>query len=152
MPAVGASRGVGSGWEGLVGVGRPEEGRSRGKRSGPGGSGMQSEQCYRQWRKCRKGGGGQVRVVGVAGRGWGGFGRVGGPELGSGGRWRVVVVGASCYRCPTTGSDEGEDCLGIAAGEPGAEKWGAGGGFFPAGMAAVLWGPVGAEAPHVGWV
>ena len=48
------------------------------------------------------GGAGQVRVVVVAGRGWGGVGGVGGPELGSGGRWRVVVVGASCYRCPTT--------------------------------------------------
>ena len=50
----------------------------------------------------QKGGGGQVRVVVVAGRGWGGLDGVGGPELGSGGRWRVVVVGASCYRCPTT--------------------------------------------------
>ena len=103
MPAVGAGHGVGWGWEGLVGVGGREEGRSRGKRSGPGGSGMQSEQCYRQWRKCRKGGGGQVRVAVVAGRGWGGgLGGVGGPELGSGGRWRVVEVGASCYLCPTT--------------------------------------------------
>ena len=64
---------------------------------------MQSEQCYRQWRKCRKGGGGSGAG---GGRRWaglgGGLGGVGGPELGSGGRWRVVVVGASCYRCPTT--------------------------------------------------
>ena len=116
MPAVGASHGVGWGWEGLVGVGGREEGRSRGKRSGPGGSGMQSEQCYRQWRKCTKGGGaGRVRVVVVAGRGLGG-----------------VVRGE--------------------AGEPGAGEWGAGGGLSPAGMAGVPWGPVGAEAPHVGWV
>ena len=27
-----------------------------------------------------------------------------------------------------------------------------GGGLSPAGMAGVPWGPVGAEAPHVGWV
>ena len=103
LPAVGASHGVGWGWEGLVGVDGQEEGRSRGKRSGPGGSGMQSEQCYRQWRKCRRGGG-RVRCgwrssLGVGG---GGLGGVGGPELGSGGRWRVVVVGASCYLCPST--------------------------------------------------
>ena len=102
MPAVGASRGVGWGWEGLVGVGGREEGRSRGKRSGPGGSGMQSEQCYRQWRKCRRGGGVRCGWWSSLGVGGGGLGGVGGPELGSGGRWRVVVVGASCYRCPTT--------------------------------------------------
>ena len=66
---------------------------------------MQSEQCYRQWRKCRRGGGGgRVRFgwrssLGVGG---GGLGGVGGLELGSGGRWRVVVLGASCYLCPTT--------------------------------------------------
>ena len=32
----------------------------------------------------------------------GGLVGAGCPELGSGGRWRVVVVGVSCYRCPTT--------------------------------------------------
>ena len=31
--------------------------RSRGKRSRPEGSGMQSEQCHRQWRKEGRGGG-----------------------------------------------------------------------------------------------
>ena len=44
---------LGVGWGGLVG-GR----RSRGKRSRPAGSGMQSEQCYRRWRKERRVGGG----------------------------------------------------------------------------------------------
>ena len=53
---------------GFVGLGGREKGRSRGKRSGPGGSGMQSEQCYRQWRKCRKGGGGGLGAGG--GRRW----------------------------------------------------------------------------------
>ena len=43
-------------------------------------------------------------------------------------------------------------CKGTEAGEPGAGKRGAGGGLSPAGMAWVPWGPVGAEAPHVGWV
>ena len=38
------------------------------------------------------------------------------------------------------------------AGEPWAGEWGAGGGLSPAGMAGVPWGPVVAEAPHVGWV
>ena len=115
---------------------------------------MQSEQCYRQWRKCRKGGGGvgQVRVVVVAGRRWGGLGGVGGPELGLGvgGVWWWWVRPATGVLL--RGSDEGEDCLGIEAGEPGAGEWGAGGGLSPPGMAGVPWGPVGAEAPRVGWV
>ena len=55
------------GWGGGVGEGGRGEGISRCKRSGPGGSGMQSEQCYRQWRKVRKRGGGR-RVW--RGRGW----------------------------------------------------------------------------------
>ena len=62
--------GEGGGW---VGEGGRGEGISRGKRSGPGGSGMQSEQCYRQWRKVRRRGGGGLaglaRVGAVAGRG-----------------------------------------------------------------------------------
>ena len=67
LTAVGAGYGVGWGREGWVGVGGREEGTSRGK---PGGSGMQSEQCYRQWRKVRKEGGG-----------------VGGPGVGGGRHW-----------------------------------------------------------------
>ena len=51
---------------------------------------MQSEQCYRQWRKCRKGGGGRVRVVVVAGRGWGGVGRGGRSRAGL---WGSVACG-----------------------------------------------------------
>ena len=105
MPAVGASRGVGWGWEGLVGVGGREEGRSRGKRSGPGGSGMQSEQCYRQWRKCRKGGGvGQVRVVVVARRGWGGVGRAGRSRAGLWGS--VACGGGGCVLLPVSYYEE----------------------------------------------
>ena len=105
-PAVGAGHGVGWGWEGLVGVGGREKGRSRGKRSGPGGSGMQSEQCYRQWRKCRKGGGGagQVRVAVVAGRGWGGVGRGGrsGAEF-----WGLVACGGGgCVLLPVSYYEE----------------------------------------------
>ena len=69
LTAVGASRGAGWGREGWVGVGGREKAISRGKRSGPGGSGMQSEQCYGQWRKIRKGGG------------------AGGPGAGGGHRW-----------------------------------------------------------------
>ena len=154
MPAVGAGHGVGWGWEGLVGVGGREEGRSRGKRSGPGGSGMQSEQCYRQWRKCRKGGGGRVRCgwwssLGVVGGGWAGW-AVQSWALGVGGVWWWWVRPATGVLL--RGSDEGEDCLGTEAGEPGAGEWGVGGGLSPAGMAGVPWGPVGAEAPHVGWV
>ena len=56
------------GGSGRVGGGQV---KSRGKRSRPGGSGMQSAQCYRQWRKVRRGGGlaGVARVGGVAGCG-----------------------------------------------------------------------------------
>ena len=43
-------------------------------------------------------------------------------------------------------------CTGTEAGEPGAGLRGASGGLSPAGMAWVPWGPVGAEAPHVGRV
>ena len=55
----------------------------------------------------RRAGGWEVRcrlwaTAVVRGEGGGGLGGVGGPELGSRGRWRVVVVGASCYLCPTT--------------------------------------------------
>ena len=108
FPAVGASRGVGWRWEGLVGVGGREEGRSRGKRSGPGGSGMQSEQCYRQWRKCRNGGGGggvgQVRVVVVAGRRWGGVGRDGRSRAGLWGS--VARGGGGCVLLPVSYYEE----------------------------------------------
>ena len=64
-PRQGLVLGVGRG--GLGGGGR----RSRGKRSRPAGSGMQSEQCYRRWRKERRVGGGvgAVRAGAVAGRG-----------------------------------------------------------------------------------
>ena len=153
MLAVGTGDGVGWGWEGLVGVGGREEERSRGKRSGPGGSGMQSEQCYRQWRKCRKGGGGSGAGGGRrwawVGGGWAGW-VVRSWALGVGGVWWWLVRPATCVLL--RGSDEGEDCMGTEAGEPGAGEWGAGGGLSPAGMAGVPWGPVGAEAPHVGWV
>ena len=64
--------------------------------------------------------------------------------------WWWWVRPATCVLL--RGSDEGEDCMGTEAGEPGAGEWGAGGGLSPAGMAGVPWGPVGAEAPHVGWV
>ena len=96
-----------------------------------------------------QGEGSRARRVGGVGCG---SSTVGGPELGCGvgGVWWWWV-------CPATGvllrgSDEGVDCLGTEAGEPGAGEWGAGGGLSPAGMAGVPWGPVGAEAPHVGWV
>ena len=103
-----------------------------------------------------EGWGARVARGGVSGRRVGGVGcgssTVCGPESGSGdgGVWWWWV-------CPATGvllrgSDEGLDCLGTEAGEPGAGEWGAGGGLSPAGMAGVPWGPVGAEAPHVGWV
>ena len=94
--------------------------------------------CGRQpWCVVRVGGG----WVGWAVQSW---------ALGVGGVWWWWVR-------PATGvllrrSDEGEDCSGTEAGEPGAGEWGAGGGLSPAGMAGVPWGPVGAEAPHVGWV
>ena len=97
LAAVGASRGVGWGWEGMVGAGGREKGRSRGKRPGHGGSSMQSEQCYRQWRKCRKGGGGQVRVEVVAERGESrdvvlGVGGLGcGARRAGGSRWGLVL-------------------------------------------------------------
>ena len=86
LTAVGAGCGVGWGREGWVGVGGREEGVSRGKRSGPEGSGMQSEQCYRQWCKVRKGGGGWW-----ARRGWG-------PSLGVASvvRWYRAWVAAGC--------------------------------------------------------
>ena len=157
--------------------------KSRGKRSRPAGSGLQSEQCYRLWRKVRRGGGlvGPAwawAVVGCGVRGGVGWGRGVGYACGKGrgvGRgvsgvqgvgarlsavqsWALGVGGVWWWWvCRATGvllrgSDEGEDCLGTEAGEPGAGEWGAGGGLSPAGMAGVPWGPVGAEAPHVGWV
>ena len=42
--------------------------------------------------------------------------------------------------------------MGTKAGKPGVGIRGAGGGLSPAGMAGVPWDPVGAEAPHIGWV
>ena len=62
---------------------------------------MQSEQCYRQWRKFRKGGGavGQARVGVVAGRG---ERREVVPGVGGRWVWRVVrggVSGAVCRGC-----------------------------------------------------
>ena len=115
---------------------------------------MQSEQCYRQWRKCRKGGGGGSGAGGGrrwawVGGGWAGW-AVQSWALGVGGVWWWWVRPATGVLL--RGSDEGEDCMGTEAGEPGAGEWGAGGGLSPAGMAGVPWGPVGAEAPHVGWV
>ena len=159
--------------------------KSRGKRSRPVGSGMQSEQCYRRWRKVRGGGGlvgpawaGAVAGCGVrravvtaGGEGWGVRlvrGGVSGAacrgcrvwELdclrsraglwGGGGVWRWWVSPATGVLL--RGSDEDVDCMGTEAGEPGAGAWGAGGGLSLAGMAGVPWGPVGAEAPHVGRV
>ena len=70
--------GVSRGWGGAGGRGA---GRSRGKRSRPVGSGMQSEQCYRQWRKERRGGGA------------GGSGAGGGAFAGRGVRRAVVTAG-----------------------------------------------------------
>ena len=72
-----------------------------------------------------------------------------GPQ-GSGGvlRWWVSRATGVLLR----GSDEDVDRTGTEAGEPGAGVWGAGGRLSPAGMAGVPWGPVGAEAPHVGRV
>ena len=67
LTAVGRSCGVRWKREGWVGVGGREEGISRGKRSGPGCSGMQSEQCCRQWRKVRMRGGGKLGGQGVGG-------------------------------------------------------------------------------------
>ena len=69
---------------------------------------------------------------------------------GCGGVWRWWVSPATGVLL--RGGDEDADCTGIEAGEPGAGVWGAGGGLSPAGMAGVPWGPVGAEAPHVGRV
>ena len=87
-------------------------------------------------------------VVRVGG-GWAGW-AVQSWALGVGGVWWWWVRPATGVLL--RGSDEGEDCSGTEAGEPGAGEWGAGGGLSPAGMAGVPWGPVGAEAPHVGWV
>ena len=42
--------------------------------------------------------------------------------------------------------------MGTEDGEPGAGLRSTGGGLSPAGMAGVPWGPVGAGAPHIGWV
>ena len=71
---------------------------------------------------------GQVRVVVVAGRGWGGgwaLWAVQSWALGVGGVWWWWVRPATGVLL--RGSDEGEDCLGTEAGEPGAGEWGAGG-------------------------
>ena len=87
-------------------------------------------------------------VVRVGG-GWSGW-AVQSWALGVGGVWWWWVRPATGVLL--RGSDEGEDCSGTEAGEPGAGEWGAGGGLSPAGMAGVPWGPVGAEDPHVGWV
>ena len=85
-------------------------------------------------------------VVRVGG-GWSGW-AVQSWALGVGGvLWRWV---RSATGVLLRGSDEGEDCSGTEAREPGAGEWGAGGGLSPAGMAGVPWSPVGAEAPHVG--
>ena len=97
------ARRVGGSRRGLVlGVGRGAlvGGRkSRGKRSRPAGSGMQSEQCYRRWRKVRRGGGGLVgpawawAVVGCGVR------RVVASAGGEGWGARVVRGGVSCAAC-----------------------------------------------------
>ena len=65
---------------------------------------MQSEQCYRQWRKCRRGGGGQVRVVVVAGRGRGGVGQGGRSRAGLWGS--VVCGGGGCVLLPVSYYEE----------------------------------------------
>ena len=92
----------------------------------------------------------------------GGGSKDNGPELGPrcvvGGGVRIVG-GVSCGGvgvCPATepfttrkwrGSRGGTE-----AGKPGEGNRGAGGGLSPAGMTGVPSDPVGAEAPHVGWV
>ena len=92
--------GGGRGWSGWAG-GR--KGEAEASAQGPEAPACRANSATGSGANVERGGGaGQVRVVVVAGREWGGLGGVGGPELGSGARWRVVVVGASCYRCPTT--------------------------------------------------
>ena len=85
-----------------------------------------------------------------------------GPELGP---WRAAGGGAGCVGGVTWGGVGVWPATqpfttrmwrgrrrGTEAGKPGDGGWGAGAGLPPAGMAGVPWGPVGAEAPHVGWV
>ena len=150
LPAVGVSHGVGWGWSGWAG-GR--KGEAEASAQGPEAPACRANSATGSGANVERGGG-RVRCgwwssLGVGG---GGLGGVGGPELGSGvgGVWWWWVRPATGVLL--RGSDEGEDCLGTEAGEPGAGEWGAGGGLSPAGMAGVPWGPVGAEAPHVGWV
>ena len=140
LPAVAQSKKGGGGWW---------------ARSGRGPS-LGAAYVARRWRLGERDGarvwqaeGCRARRVGDVGCG---SSSVRGSESGSGvgGVWWWWV-------CPATGvllrgSDEGVDCLQTEAGEPRAGEWGIGGGLSPDGMAGVPWGPVGAEAPHVGWV
>ena len=92
--------GGGRGWSGWAG-GR--KGEAEASAQGPEAPACRANSATGSGANVERGGGG-VRCgwrssLGVGG---GGLGGVGGPELGSGGRWRVVVVGASCYLCPTT--------------------------------------------------
>ena len=67
----------------------------------------------------------------------------------------MACGGGGCVLLPVSYYEEVmsvKTAVGNEAGEPGAGGWGTGGGLSPAGMAGVPWGPVGAEAPHVGWV
>ena len=116
--APGLGVGCGPGW---AGGGQ----KSRGKRSRPAGSGMQSEQCYRRWRKIRRGGG----LVGLA---W--AGAVVGcgvlcPVVSAGGEgWGACVVrggvsGAACRVCRVWELD----CLRSRAGLWGSVACGGGG-------------------------
>ena len=75
-----------------------------------------------------------------------------GPPVRAGVRW---CGGVSCYLISyyeEVGRMSRGNCNGTEAGVPGAGMRGAGGGLSLAGMAGVPWGPVGAEAPHVGLV
>ena len=88
---------------------------------------MQSEQCYRQWSKCRKRGRGGGGSGAGGGRRWAWVGgdwvgwAVQSWALGVGGVWWWWLRPATGV--VLRGSDEGEDCLGTEAGEPGAGEW-----------------------------
>ena len=72
------------------------------------------------------------------------------------GLWGSVACGGGgCVLLPASYYEEVmrvKTAWGLRPESLGMGEWGAGGGLSPAGMAGVPWGPVGAEAPHVGWV
>ena len=144
--------GVGRGWSGWAG-GR--KGEAEASAQGPEAPACRANSATGSGANVERGGGGGGSGAGGGrrwawvGGGWAGR-AVRSWALGVGGVWWWWVRPATCVLL--RGSDEGEDCMGTEAGEPGAGEWGAGGGLSPAGMAGVPWGPVGAEAPHVGWV